>query len=248
MSPRQLIEWRKRLGLTQAEAAFALGLSHRMYRYYEKGEREDGRRVRVPKSIELAAHQLASRGRQAPPRKIEKGTLENILAAIGDGLPEPMTICVVGSAAAILLGQPERQTPDIDIWGPESDFDVGALRRACEQAGLLYDPKGEIDPNAIYLQILRPGITMFPEHFAVERIGRFGKLGVVMPPPAMIVATKLARGLDSDLEDAAWWVRERNLSIETLQAAIDHVPQPENREAARENLIIIQLVAAGRKP
>lgn len=241
MTSAELAAWRNRLGLTQAQAAAALGLSHRMYRYYEKGGREDGRAVHIPRAIELAAQQLEARKAGAAPRRIEKGTLEDVLEKIGEYLTEPTTICVVGSAAAILHGQPERQTPDIDIWGPESDYDIGALRRACEQAGMLYDPRGEIDPDAIYLQILRPGITMFPEHFAVERIGRFGRLTVVMPAPALIVATKLARGLDSDIEDATWWVRERRLTVEAVNAAIDSIPQPENRDAARENVVLIKL-------
>jgi hypothetical protein len=174
---------------------------------------------------------------------LEKGTLEELLAALGEHLSEPTTICIVGSTAAILLGQPERQTPDIDVWEPESDFDIGALRAACERAGMLYDPKGEVESGAIYIQILRPGITMFPEHFPVERIGRFGNLTVVMPPPALIVATKLARALDSDVEDASWWVRERNLSVDAVASAIDLIPQPENRATAQENLILIRLVA-----
>ena len=48
---------------------------------------------------------------------IDKAFLEALLADIG------------GSAAAILLGQPERQTPDIAIWGPESDFDPERVRQ-----------------------------------------------------------------------------------------------------------------------
>ncbi len=175
---------------------------------------------------------------------IEKNSLEDLLTKIGAAITTPATICVVGSAAAILLGQPDRQTPDIDIWGPESDFDTGELKRACEQIGLLFDPKGELDPDAAYLQILRPGITMFPEHFQVEHLGRYGNLTLVMPPPPLIVATKLARGYDSDIEDAAWWVRERTLSVEDIEAAIPFIPQPDNREAARENIILIQLTTS----
>lgn len=243
MTPKQLFEWRKRGRLTQAQAADALGLSHRMYRYYEKGAREDGRPVAIPKPIELAAHHIEAGTPSPAATEIEKDSLEDLLTVLGETLPGPATLCIVGSAAAILLGQPERQTPDIDVWGPESDFDIGALRRACAQTGLLYDPRGEVEPGAVYLQILRPGITMFPEHFAAELIGRFGNLTLVMPPPALIVATKLARGSDSDIEDAAWWVRERDLSVAAIEAAIAHIPQPDNRAAARENLILIQLVA-----
>src|ERR1700689_4953926 len=141
--------------------------------------------------------------------KIEKDLLENLLAEIGRRLSSPATLCIVGSAAAILSGQPERQTPDIDIWGPESDFDAGDLKQAVETTGLLFDPKGEVGPDDAYLQVLRPGITLFPAKFptsiSVEKLGRYGQLTLVMPPPAMIVATKLARGYDSDLEDAVWW-------------------------------------------
>ncbi|MBF0306013.1 MAG: hypothetical protein HQL41_10255 [Alphaproteobacteria bacterium] len=180
--------------------------------------------------------------------KIERGLLGDLLADIGGRLSAPTTICVVGSTASILLGQPERQTPDIDIWGPESDFDTIALKRACEQAGLLFDPRGELDPDAIYLQILRPGITMFPERFAVEKLGRFGNLTLVMPPPGLIVATKLARGWESDLEDAAWWIRERRLSDADIESGIAAIPQPENQDAARENLFLVQLIAGKRKP
>lgn len=176
-------------------------------------------------------------------RRIEKGMLEELLAEVGAKLAVPATICVVGSAAAILLGQPERQTPDIDIWAPESDFDTMALRCACEAVGLLFDPRGELRPDEIYLQILRPGITMFPEHFAVEKLGRFGNLTVVMPPPELIVATKLARADERDIEDAAWWVRVRNLSVERIDQAIRFIPQAENQVAARENLIFVQLTS-----
>jgi hypothetical protein len=176
---------------------------------------------------------------------IDKDSLERLLAAIAAQLPEPTTICVVGSAAAILMGQPERQTADIDIWDPESDFDTGALRQACENAGVLFDPKGEVAPDDAYLQILRPGVTMFPERFPVVRIGRFGRLTVVMPPAGLMVATKLARATDTDIEDAAWWVSRQGLTADVVSEAIDAIPQPENREAARENLVLVTLA---RKP
>jgi hypothetical protein len=251
VTPNELAAWRKRMRLTQVAAAAALGIGLRMYRYYERGTREGGRAVEIPRAIALAATALETRQGRPGPAAIDKDTLEGILAAIGRHLPEPTTLCVVGSAAAMLHGQPERQTPDIDVWGPESDFDIGALRQACEQAGLVYDPRGEIDADTIYLQILRPGVTMFPTRFEVEAIGRFGNLRLVMPPPELIVATKLARALDSDVEDAAWWVRARNLDAAAIGAAIERIPQPHNRDAARENLVLLlHLVAPqpGRGP
>lgn len=50
--------WRKSLGLSQKEAAHALGLKRRILQYYEKGER-DGERVEIPKTVRLACYALA---------------------------------------------------------------------------------------------------------------------------------------------------------------------------------------------
>lgn len=55
---------------------------------------------------------------------------------------------------------------------------------------------------------------------------------LVMPPPALIVATKLARAYDSDIEDANWWIRERGLTRQEIEDAIQLIPQPDNREEA----------------
>ena len=57
MSPQSFKRWRKSLGLSQKEAAEALGLKRRMIQYYEKGER-DGEPVTVPRSVRLAAWAL----------------------------------------------------------------------------------------------------------------------------------------------------------------------------------------------
>lgn len=50
--------WRKSLGLSQKQAAHALGLKRRVVQYYEKGER-DGERVSVPLTVRLACCALA---------------------------------------------------------------------------------------------------------------------------------------------------------------------------------------------
>ena len=51
--------WRKTLGLSQKQAADALGLKRRVVQYYEKGER-DGEKVAVPKTVRLACWALIS--------------------------------------------------------------------------------------------------------------------------------------------------------------------------------------------
>lgn len=54
MTPQQLKDWRASLGLSQRKAASSLGISERMYIYYEKGRREDGRAAPIPRTVALA--------------------------------------------------------------------------------------------------------------------------------------------------------------------------------------------------
>jgi len=58
MDEKDFKRWRKSLGMSQKDAAKALGLKPRIIQYYEKGER-DGEKVKVPRSIRLACHALA---------------------------------------------------------------------------------------------------------------------------------------------------------------------------------------------
>lgn len=72
MEPADFKKWRKTLGLSQKEAADALGLKRRMIQYYEKGER-DGEAVVIPRSVALACYALAQgvANYRGPGKKIE---------------------------------------------------------------------------------------------------------------------------------------------------------------------------------
>ena len=59
MRPLDFKRWRKSLGVSQKEAAEALGLKRRVVQYYERGER-DGDKVLVPKTVRLACYALLS--------------------------------------------------------------------------------------------------------------------------------------------------------------------------------------------
>jgi transcriptional regulator with XRE-family HTH domain len=59
MTPHQFKAWRKAMGLKQKEAAERLGLKKRVIQYYEHGAR-DGKKVEVPKSVELACYALSA--------------------------------------------------------------------------------------------------------------------------------------------------------------------------------------------
>jgi hypothetical protein len=53
----------------------------------------------------------------------DRRRLMEIFEALGDTLAKPTTaICVIGSSPGIASGQPERQTPDIDVLAPEIEL------------------------------------------------------------------------------------------------------------------------------
>lgn len=58
MEPDDFRGWRKALGWKQKDAADRLGLKKRVIQYYEKGHR-DGKRVEIPKTVELACLALS---------------------------------------------------------------------------------------------------------------------------------------------------------------------------------------------
>lgn len=175
------------------------------------------------------------------PKMLDREKIDQVLSQIGHHLKKPSKLVIVGSTASMLSGQDDRRTPDIDIWFPMSDFDPLDLKQAVEAAGMRYDPHGEIDTGEIYIQILRPGITMYPAEFETHPLGSYGNLSVSMPPPALMVATKLARAFDSDLEDVAWWMENSHITRDDIEQAIALIPQAHNREEALANLVFIDL-------
>jgi hypothetical protein len=178
---------------------------------------------------------------------IDRDRLVRIFVDLGRRLSTPATICAIGSTPGIVLGQPGRQSRDIDVWHPQSQYDETQFRRACEELGLLYDPRSELDPDAIYVQIVRPGLVRLPQDFRVEIVGQYGALTVAMPEPALLSAAKLARGDPRDIEDVAWWAKERALNLDDIRAAIGSLPEPFQREAAGENILLVELFGTERK-
>jgi Nucleotidyltransferase of unknown function (DUF6036) len=178
---------------------------------------------------------------------IDRARLLSIFDALGQKLRKPTTICLIGSSPGILCGQPDRQSADIDVWRPASAYDDTDLRRACQELGILFDPKGELDPEAIYLQMVSPGIVKFPEDLRLDILGQYGAITVAMPPPALLSAAKLVRGQARDIEDVAWWIKEQALDLAEIRTAIETLPDRSQREAARENVVFIELMVATKR-
>lgn len=178
---------------------------------------------------------------------INQRELKSLLERIDANLTSEQTICLIGSGATILLGQPSRATEDLDVWLNASKIDVPMLKHATEAAGLSFDPKYDF-PTLPYVQIVHPGIVQVPGWSAATNTW-FGKpsrplwsgryLQVTCPPAEVIVASKLVRGNDRDLEDCLWLMTAHGLDAKAVLAAIKKLPEP-HKEAASGNLDLLK--------
>lgn len=146
-------------------------------------------------------------------KDIDRTSLIGFLEAMDHAAEDRHTICIMGASALILLGQPDRQTGDIDVWRPASHLIDTDLRRMAAASGIAYDPKDH-EPEGAYIQIINPGIVNLP----VVRDGAWatgddsrllwqGKnLTVICPPPPIIAASKLVRASEVDIDDVIYLI------------------------------------------
>lgn len=180
--------------------------------------------------------------------------LRGVLERIDANLREEMRLCLIGSGANILLGQPDRGTDDLDAWARASRFRESELRQAVEGAGLAFDPHDEF-PQAPYLQVVHPGIVQVPgydpakgEWFGKEETVAWQgeRLTVTTPPPEALIASKLVRGDDRDFEDCLWLMAAKEVDAAGILAAVRRLPG-EARDKARDHLDILNIMK-GNEP
>lgn len=179
---------------------------------------------------------------------ITRQELRLIVERIDGGLGEEQTICLIGSAATILMGQQNRNTEDIDVWQRASRFQDRILRKAVEDAGLLFDPKDD-EPGLPYIQVIHPGIVQVPGYNPetglwlgdrkAETVWQGEMLTVTIPPAEAIIASKMIRFEDRDITDSIWLMAARAVDAKAVIRAIRQLP-PEKREDAEANFDILK--------
>jgi len=165
------------------------------------------------------------------------------LEAISEALPPsgpPVSLCLIGSAACLLEAMPGRSSRDLDVWQPASDFDRMELKRAVETAGLLFDPRDQLDPDRPYVQIITPGPSQ-TAHFTPVLWARMGRLHIYLPPWPNLIASKLARGDERDVEDVLFLASRHRVTPEAVKACAEAMPEPA-REQVLENLVYLQIL------
>ena len=165
--------------------------------------------------------------------------LEVMAAALGkEG--SSVKLCLIGSAACVFAGMELRTTEDLDIWQPASDFDLIELRRAAEEAGLIFNPTDLLEPGQAYLQIVEPGIIQVGSFEPVVMF-RMGRLIVSRPPVENIIASKLVRADAKDIEDIRFLHNHYQADTALVKSVISGYPVAK-RVIAEENLIYLEII------
>jgi hypothetical protein len=171
-------------------------------------------------------------------------TLESALLRVGEFLQKPARLVLIGSSVGMFYGQPGRMTEDIDVWSPTSRVDLADIAQACEKAGITFDPQGlDVAGDGLYLQMVKPGFCNVGKWKDENFMLHSGKLTVAHPPAEHIVASKLARCTDADLEDIVYLMQRLDISMESVHAAIATL-KPRAQEMANENLVMLEVHAS----
>ena len=150
-------------------------------------------------------------------------------------------LTLVGSAIGILAGQPSRTSMDLDIWRPRSQYQVQELRKAVEEAGILFDPKTTLEPDTPYVRMVDPGIVQTGKFLETETLEQFGALRLERPPIANLIAAKLLRAEPKDVDDIAFLQSFFQPLREDVEQAIKTMPAQARRKAS-ENLVYLDVI------
>ncbi len=134
--------------------------------------------------------------------------IQSILQTLGERVPRPSRLVLVGGSALALLGSP-RLTIDIDFVG--DDVHPNELHRLIMQ--IAKELKIHMEPVPIERFIPLPEGS---DKRSI-RIGQFGNLEVYVADPYSIALSKLDRGFDTDLDDIVFLVQHNLVTLEELE-------------------------------
>jgi hypothetical protein len=172
---------------------------------------------------------------------MNKKELVSYLERIDQGLRQPATICVYGSAAFILLDEPERTSLDINVAGPYSRADMGGFRRAAEAAGLPFNPEEDFRGNHLeWISGLRLCLAApHPESEIILWQGRNLTAKTVSVPD--LIASKLIRYDQIDQSDIQYLMTQHPIAYSEIRNAVERLPPPFAGDAIlRENLEMLK--------
>ena len=102
----------------------------------------------------------------------------------------------------------------------------------------------------VYLQVITPGIVQLPTYAddcwatgaKSETLWQGNNLTIVAPPAAIVVAAKLVRADERDIDDCAFLIEAKALAIADIKLAVAKIPDRHARITAKENLVFLSIM------
>jgi hypothetical protein len=133
--------------------------------------------------------------------------LKSFLRKLGERIPHPATLYLLGGSALCLLGSP-RETLDVDY-----SLETGA--QEIEEIINAVATELKMDLEAVPLAEFIP---LPPDSGSRRRfIGHYGRLEVYIFDLYSIALSKIARGFESDLEDVQFLLNQNLINLRELE-------------------------------
>jgi hypothetical protein len=139
---------------------------------------------------------------------LDHSEIQSILQSLGERVPPDSQLILIGGSALTLLGSP-RLTIDIDFIG--DDVHPNKLHRTIMQIAKELQIHAEPVPLDQFVPLPKGSETRN------IHIGQFGNLEVSVADPYSIALSKLDRGLDTDIEDIIFLVRQNFIILKELE-------------------------------
>ena len=161
---------------------------------------------------------------------VNKDQLLTYLEGLDRALERTTTLVIYGSAAFMLLDEPDRTSLDIDVAAPYSSADFGDLRRAAQSAGLPVNPEAGYSGDHIeWIAALR---LCLPKPLPETEINLWqgAKLTIKTVPAAALIASKLIRYDEIDQSDIRYLLAQSRTQFREVELAVETLPAPFNTD------------------
>lgn len=161
---------------------------------------------------------------------VKKADLIGYLERLDRALTSPATLHIYGSAAFMLLDEPDRTSLDIDVAAPYSTVDLGDLRQAAAAAGLPLNPDADFAGDHLELISALRLCLPKPNPQTDLILWQGGRLTVKTGSIPQLIASKLIRYDEIDRSDIQYLCRQTSVTVSAVASAVDDLPPPFNRD------------------
>jgi len=162
---------------------------------------------------------------------MNKRQLVAYLESIDATLPDEAMLYIYGSAAFILLDEPERTSLDIDVAAPYCRVDERVFRDVAANAGLPVNP--ELDTAKDHIEWISSLRLCLPKPSADSDLvlWRGRKMTVKTGAIPALIASKLIRYDAVDRSDVQYLLAQHPIAFNDVALAVQSLPPPFNQDA-----------------